>query len=157
MRIVATTSLPAVDRLNADCQNAVRSRPGKSCELSSSGKFRALQCPSNSVIRDKGWTEICVSNGGVAWSNPQILSAYPQSIALHPQFWILNPPFSILLPKISFIQPQFSISNSSFFILSKKYGIFGSKSPQNSVISDKMSASAACTACSFFQVCFWAR
>ena len=36
-----------------------------------------------------------------------------------------------------------------FSIHSQKYGIFGSKSPQNSVISDKMSASAAC---SFFQV-----
>ena len=28
--------------------------PGKSCESSSSEKFRALQCPQNSVIRDKG-------------------------------------------------------------------------------------------------------
>ena len=84
--------------------------------------------------------------------NPQILSAYPQSIAFNPQFWLLNPPFSILLPQISFIQPQFSTFNSSFPILSKKYGIVGSKSPQNSVISDKMSASGACTACSFFRV-----
>ena len=77
-----------------------------------------------------------------------------QSIALHPQFWIINPPFSILLHQISFIQLQFSIFNTCFSILSKKYGIFASKSPQNSVISDKMSASATCTACSFFQV--WA-
>ena len=89
-------------------------------------------------------------NVGVAQLNPQILSPYPQSIALHPQFCLLNPPFSILLTQIFFIQPQFSIFNSSFAILSIEYGIFDSKSPQNSVISDKMSASAAC---SFFQVC----
>ena len=29
-------------------------RPGKICESSSSEKFSALQCPQNSVIRDKG-------------------------------------------------------------------------------------------------------
>ena len=56
------------------------------------------------------------------------------------------------LTKISFIQPQISIFNSSSSILNQKNGIFDSKSPQNSIISDKMSASAACTACSFFQV-----
>ena len=78
--------------------------------------------------------------------------AYPQSIALHPQFLILNASFSILLPQISLIQPHFSIFYSSFSILSQKNGIFDSKRPQNSVISDKMSASGACTACSFFQV-----
>ena len=129
------------------------SRPGKSCKSSSSGKFIALQCPQNSMIRDNGWTEIYVLNVGVAWWNPQILMAYPQSIALHPQFLILNASFSILLPQISLIQPHFSIFNSSSSILSQKNGIFDSKSPQNSVISDKMSASAACTACSFFQAC----
>ena len=79
--------------------------------------------------------------------------AYPQSIPLHPQFLILNASFSILLPQISLIQPHFSIFNSAPSILSQKNGIFTSKSPQNTVISDKMSASAACTACSFFQVC----
>ena len=42
-------------------------RPGKSCKLSSSGKFRILQCPQNSVIRDKGQIEICIWNVGVAW------------------------------------------------------------------------------------------
>ena len=125
-------------------------RPGKSCESSFSRKFRALQRPQNSVIHDKGWTAICVSNNGVAWSNPKISSAYPRYIALLPQFWILNHPFSILLSQISFIQPQFSIFKSSFSILSKKNGLFSSKSPQNRVISDKMSSSAAC---SFFQVC----
>ena len=41
------------------------SRPGKSCESSSSGNLRALQCPQNSVTRDTGRTEICVSNIGV--------------------------------------------------------------------------------------------
>ena len=112
-------------------------RPGKSCESSSSRKFGPLQCPQNSVIRDKGWMEICVSNVGVAWSNPQIFSANPQSIAFHPKFWSIHPPFSILLPQISFIQPKFSIFNSSFSILSKKFGVFGSRSPQNSVISGK--------------------
>ena len=93
----------------------------------------------------------------MAWLNPPILSAYPQSIALHPQFWILNHPFSILLPQIFYIQPQFSIFNSSFSILSQRCEILCDwKSPQNSVISNEMSASAACTACSFFQVC-WIR
>ena len=77
----------------------------------------------------------------------------PQSIALQPQFLILNALFCIHLPQLSLIQPPFSIFNSSSSIISRKNGIFDSKSPQNSVISDKMSASAACTACSFFQVC----
>ena len=31
------------------------------------GKFRALKCPQNSMIRNKGWTETCESNVGVAW------------------------------------------------------------------------------------------
>ena len=128
-------------------------RPGKSCNSSSSGKFRILQCPQNSVIRDKGQRETCVLNVGVAWWNPQILIAYPQSRALLPQFWILNPQFSYLLPQISFIQLQLSIVNSSSFILNQKYWIFDSKCPQNSMISYKLSASTACTACSFFQVC----
>ena len=30
----------------------IGNRPGKSCKSSSSGKFRALQCPQNSLIRD---------------------------------------------------------------------------------------------------------
>ena len=30
------------------------SRPGKSCKMSSSGKFRDLQCPQNSAIHNKG-------------------------------------------------------------------------------------------------------
>ena len=107
-------------------------RPGKICESS-------LQCPQNSDKQEQKYMY-------------PMLSAYPQSIALNPQFWILNPQISVLLPQISFIQPRFPIFNSSFSILSKKYGIFGSKSPQNSVIFDKMSASAACTTCSFFQV-----
>ena len=79
-------------------------RPGKSCQFSSRGKFRILQCPQNSVIRDKGRRESCELNAGVVWSNPPIFIAYPQSIAFKPQFWILNPPFSILLPQISFIR-----------------------------------------------------
>ena len=37
-------------------------RPGKSCKLSSSGKFRALQCPQNSVIRNKGRNGTCALN-----------------------------------------------------------------------------------------------
>ena len=41
-------------------------RPGKSSKSFSSGKLRALQCPQNSMIHDKGWMEICVSNVGVA-------------------------------------------------------------------------------------------
>ena len=69
--------------------------------------------------------------------------------------FILNASFSILVPQTSFIQPHFSIFISSSSILSQKNGILDSKSPQNCVISDNMSASAACTACSFFQV-WWA-
>ena len=42
------------------------SRPGKSYKLSSSGKFRILQCPQNSMIRVKGQRETCASNFGVA-------------------------------------------------------------------------------------------
>ena len=41
------------------------SSPEKSCKWSSSGKFRALQCPQNSVICDNGWTERYVLNVGV--------------------------------------------------------------------------------------------
>ena len=65
-----------------------KNRPGKSCESSSSRKFRALQCPQNSASRQRmnRHTDIHVANVGVARSNPQILSAYPQSIAIHPQF-----------------------------------------------------------------------
>ena len=37
-------------------------RPGKSCKLSSSSKFRILQCPQNSVIPDKGQRETCLLN-----------------------------------------------------------------------------------------------
>ena len=89
----------------------------------------------------------------MAWWNPQILMAFPQFISFHSQFSILNAPFSILLPQISYIHPQFSIFNTSSYIQDQKNGIFDSKSPQNSVILDKMSTSPACTACSFFQVC----
>ena len=60
---------------------------------------------------------------------------------LHLRLFFLHPPY-LLDPSIIF--------NSSSSILSQKNGIFDSKSPQNSVISNKMSAS---TACSFFQVC----
>ena len=125
-------------------------RPGKSCKSSSSGKLRSLQCPQNSAIHEKGQRETCVLNVDGAWWNPQILIVIPQSIALQPKFWILNTPLSILLPHISFIQPQFSIVTFSSTILTQKYRIFDSKCPQNSGISDNISASAAW---SFFQVC----
>ena len=128
-------------------------RPGKSCKLSSSEKFRISQCPQNSVIRDKVQRESSVLNVGVAWWNPHILITYPQSIALQPRFWIINAPFDILLPQISFIHPQFSIVNSDSSVLTQKCRIFDSKCPQNSLILNEMSTSAACTACSFFQVC----
>ena len=51
---------------NFIASHGLSGRPGKSCESSSSGKFRALQCPQNSVIHDKGQRETCVSNVGVA-------------------------------------------------------------------------------------------
>ena len=109
---------------------------------------------ANSISSGQKRPGIFVSNVGVAWWNPLTLIVYPQSTAIHPQFMIFNPPFSILLPQISFNQPQFSIFNSSISIHIQKYGIFDYKCPKNSVISDKMSASATCTAaCSFFQVC----
>ena len=47
-------------------------RPGKRCKISSSGKFREMECAQNSVINDKGSPEICVFNIGVVWWNPQI-------------------------------------------------------------------------------------
>ena len=61
---------------------------------------------------------------------------------------IHHPPTSNLFYPSSILHLQLFFFHSQY----KKYGIFGSKSPQNSVISDKMSASAACTTCSFFQV-----
>ena len=123
----------------------VWTRPGKSCKSSLSGKFRILQCSQNSVIHNKGQRETSVLNVGVKWWNPQFLIAYPQSRALQPQFWMLYALFFIPLP-------QFSIVNSSSSILTQKNRIFDSKCPQNSMISDLMSTSADCTACSFFQV-----
>ena len=82
------------------------SRPGKSCKLSSSEKFRILQCPLNSVReREK--------------------HVY-QMLALQPQFLFLNPQFSILLSQIFFIQPRLSIVYSSSSILNKKCRIFDS-------------------------------
>ena len=86
------------------------------------GKFRALKCPQNGVIRDKGQRETCVFTVGVVLWNPQILIAYPQSIAIQHQFSALNPPFSIL--QIFFIKPQCSIVNSSSSILTQKERIF---------------------------------
>ena len=115
-------------------------------------KIQSFTMSSNSVICDKGWTEIWASNIGLAWSNPQILSVFPQSIALNPHFSFLNPPFSILLPQIFFIQPQFSLFNSSSSSTLKSTGYLAQKSPQNSMISNKMFASATCSACSFFQI-----
>ena len=126
-----------------------RLRQGKSYKSFSSGKFRILQCPQNSGICDNRWTEIYVSNVGVTWWNPQILMTYPQSTAFHSPFLTLNASFSIPLHQISLIQPHFSIFNCYSSILSWKDRIFDSKSPQNIVISDKMSLSAAC---SVFQV-----
>ena len=58
----------------AICYSLSVTRPGKSCESSSSWKLRALQCPQNSGIRDNGSTKIYVLNVGVAWWNPQLLS-----------------------------------------------------------------------------------
>ena len=134
MRLCITTpELQEVGILVSRSQDiSRRNRPGKSFKWSSSGKFWILQCPQNSVIRDKG--------------------QYPQSITLQPQFWILNAPFFIHLPQISFIQPQFSIVTFSTSILTRKCRIFDTRCPQNSMSFNKMFASAACTTCSFFQV-----
>ena len=75
---------------------------------------------------------------------------------------IHSPSSSISISKCFILQPRtsnllhqlhFSIFNSFSSILSQKNRIFDSKSPQNSVISEKMTAREACTACSFFQVC----
>ena len=112
-------------------------RPGKSCKMSSSGRFKVSKYPQNSVIRDKGRPKLFVLNIGVAWSTPQILFVYPQSTTLQPHFWILNPQFSIIQPQFSLINPQFSIFNTSSSIFGQKCGIFNSKCPQNSVIRDK--------------------
>ena len=75
-----------VDRIFFPLLDRPTNRPGKSCK-----------CHQNSDICENGWTEIYVSNVGVAWWNPEILMAYPQSMALHPEFLILNGSFSILL------------------------------------------------------------
>ena len=119
-----------------------RKQSWKSCESSSSGKIRAIQFPQNRNVCIKCWC------GMIKPSNLECLSSIhsPQSSISNSKSSILHPPTSNL-----FIQPHFSIFKSSFSILSQMYRIFGSKCPQNSVISDKMSVS---TACSFFQVCF---
>ena len=96
-------------------------RPGKSCESSSNGKFRALQSPQNSAICGKEWTEISVSSIGGAWSNPQILSSYPQSIALHPHIWILNSPSSYLKSLLSNLNSPSSILLFPSSVKSKGY------------------------------------
>ena len=69
----------------------------------------------------------------------------PPSSIFNSIWFFLHPPSSNLLDP-----PHFSIFNSSSSILRQKNGIFDSKSPQNNVTSDKVSASAACN---FFQVC----
>ena len=62
-------------------------------------------------------------------------------LVLFPPTLNLFDPASFLHLQLFFLHPQL------------KEQIFDSKSPQNSVILDKMSTSPACTACSFFQVC----
>ena len=65
----------------------------KSCKMLSSGKFRALQCPQNSLIREKR----C---GMIEWSYldcPSLLSIFnPKPSTLNFEFSILNSPFSYL-------------------------------------------------------------
>ena len=116
------------------------SRPGKSYKSSSSGKFRMLQCPQNSVIRDKDQIETRVLNFGVVWWNPQILIVYPQSIALHPLYWIQNSSFSSLLTLISLSNlnsptsthlPRSSIKSTRYLIQKVlKIAQFPTKCPQ---------------------------
>ena len=138
--------------------------------LSNSDLEKVVKCPQAEIseicnVLKIAWfatkceqTYICVLNVCVAWWNPQILIVYPQFIALYPQFY---PQFFSLKPQISFNnQPKclltnflFPVFNSSSSILCQNVRKFVSKCPQNSVILDKMSASVACTACSFFQVC----
>ena len=65
---------------------------------------------------------------------------------------ILNPKCSILHPPTSNLFYPTSILHRHIFFLYPNR-IFYSKCPQNSGISDQMSASAACTTCNFFQVC----
>ena len=126
-------------------------RPGKSCKLSTSVKFRDLECPQKNSQHRKT-RNMCID----CWCGLGKSSNldYPSSMQ-RPPLSIWNSKSSILhpLPQISFLQPQFSILNSSSFILRQKYGIFDWKYPQNSGNSNKMSASAACTACCIFQVC----
>ena len=80
-------------------------RHGKSFNLSSSGKFRAVQCPQNSMIHDKWWPEMCKLNVAVAWLIPQILIFPPQYTALH--FSILNFLFFYLKPPLSNINSMY--------------------------------------------------
>ena len=56
----ATPQLPAVSCNQDGC------RPGKTCQSSSSGNFRIVQCPKNSVIRDKRQNEVCIFNVDLA-------------------------------------------------------------------------------------------
>ena len=85
-------------------------------------------------------------------NSSNFLFVYPQSTTSQPHFLILNSQFTLIQSQFSLIHPQFSIFNSSSSISGRKYIIFDAKCPQNSAIFNKMAASAACTACSFFQV-----
>ena len=82
-------------------------------------------------------------------SNVDCLSSLHSNLTsiLKPKCSILNPPTSYLL------YPASILHRHLLFLYFNR--IFDSKCPQNTGISDKMSASAACTACNFFQV--WLR
>ena len=53
MLVMLATSVKSEKDANTSHTHTA-ARPGKSFESSSSGKFRTLQCPQNSVICDKG-------------------------------------------------------------------------------------------------------
>ena len=93
------------------------------------------------------WRDCETIGAVIMWHKLSALQSVAECVA-----WILNPPFSILLPQIFFIKSKFSIVNPFYSILTQNYMIVDSKCPQNSVISAKMSESAAFTICIFFQV-----
>ena len=121
------------------CLSSIRPRPHQA-DVSESR--RAI----SGLLWDHARVNWRTKNPWLALWNTQILIVNPQSTAHQPQFWILNHHFSIL--KL----PLFNLNSPSTTLSSVKSWIFYSKCPQNTRICDKMSSSATCTACFFFQV-----
>ena len=117
---------------------------GKVCKMPSSGKFRDLEWPQNSVIRDKVWQDIMCIKCWCVWHDGILLFWL---FILNLQLSILNFKFSILHSPPSYIKYPLSNLNSPSSTLL----------PPSSVKSvEYLTQNALKIAgypCSFFQVC----